>query len=148
RRLDVSLTDESTYTDGRAIHLDASTEGADVRDAIALQAGLLAGGSLRKDLITRLSRHRPQITQRYLALELSPVTNLLGPVLPTPTALRVKSLCPQPIPSSPEESLHRALSREPITAPPRWAGTVKPSRLRRASESDLRASPTDEDLKR
>ena len=113
-----------------------------------MQAALLAGGALRKDVIARLARHRPTVAQRYLALELGRVAGQLDQLLPTRTARRVKSVAPQTVSSSSEESLTRALSREPIPSPPEWAGVLKPARLRRTSESDLRASPTNEDLMR
>jgi nitric oxide reductase NorD protein len=98
RRLNVEVAhNEPTYTDGQTIFVDAAMDAADVRDAVAVQAALLAGDALS---------------------------------------------------SSSEESLTRALSREPIPSPPEWAGALKPARLWRVSESDLRASPTDEDLMR
>ena len=119
-----------------------------MRDAVAVQAALLAGGALRKDVMGRLARHRPTVAQRYLALELGRIADQLHHFLPTHTTRRVKSTVTQPISGSVEESLNRALSREPIPLPPGWAGALKPARFRRISESDLRASPTDEDLMR
>jgi nitric oxide reductase NorD protein len=137
-----------THTDGQTIFVDAATDAADVRDAVAVQAALLAGGALRKDMTARLARHRHTVTQRYLALELGRVAGQLDWLLPTPTTRRVKCAAPRAVSSGSEESLRRALSREPIPSPPEWAGVLKPARLRRVSESDLRASPTDEDLMR
>jgi hypothetical protein len=140
--------EEPTHTDGQTIFVDAAADSEDARDAVAVQAALLAGGALRKDVMARLVRHRNAVAQRYLALELGRVVVQLDKFLPTRTVDRIKSAVPPTISSSCEESLTRALSREPIPAPPEWAGVLKPSRFRRISESDLRASPTDEDLKR
>jgi nitric oxide reductase NorD protein len=137
-----------THTDGQTIFVDAATDAADVRDAVAVQAALLAGGALRKDVMARLSRHRHTVAQRYLALELRRVAGQLDWLLPTRTTRRVKSAAPRTVSSSSEESLTRALSREPIPSPPEWAGVLKPARLRRVNESDLRACPSDEDLTR
>src|SRR5580693_4596094 len=100
---------EATHTDGRTVFVAAGLDSVDVCDAVVVQAALLAGGALRKDLMMRLARHRPAVAQRYLAL---------------------------------------ALGRERIPSLPAWAGVLRPSRLRRVSNEDLRASPTDRDLMR
>ncbi|WAJ43418.1 VWA domain-containing protein [Mycobacterium sp. Aquia_216] len=139
---------EPTHTDGRAIFVAADIDAADVCDAVAVQAALLAGGTLRKDLMMRLARHRPTVAQRYLALEVHRVAEQLDHVLPARTARRMKSTGPQPVSRSSNESLDRALGRERIASPPDWAGALRPSRLRRVSAEDLRASPTDHDLTR
>jgi nitric oxide reductase NorD protein len=119
-----------------------------VTDAVAVQAALLAGGALRHDLMVQLARHRGAVTQRYLALELGRVAEQLDHVLPARTARRIKSIMLQSVSLSNEESVNRALGHERIPSPPSWVGVLKPSRLRRASEEDLRASPTDSDFKR
>jgi nitric oxide reductase NorD protein len=149
RRLDVQSTQcGSTYTDGQTIFVDASADAGDLRDTVAVQAALLAGGSLEKDLIIRLSRQRRGTVERYLALELARVVDQLGQVLPARTISRIKSLGLESLSAGSLESLERALSRETITAAPGWAGTILPARLRRVDEVDLRATPTDTDLSR
>jgi Mg-chelatase subunit ChlD len=130
------------------VFVAADLDPADVCDAVAVQAALLANGALRKDLMIRLARHRPAVAQRYLALELGRVGEQLDYVLPARTVRRIKSAGVQPVSGCSEESLNRALSRERIPSLPAWVGLLKPSRLRRTSEEDLRASPTDRDLKR
>jgi nitric oxide reductase NorD protein len=119
-----------------------------VSDAVAVQAALLAGGALRKDLMARLARHRPAVVQRYLALELGRVAEQLDHLLPARTVRRIKLTRPQLVSESSDESFTRALGNERIPSSPAWVGALKPSRLRRASEQDLRASPTDRDLMR
>ncbi|CDO90308.1 nitric oxide reductase activation protein NorD [Mycobacterium triplex] len=126
----------------------ADLASADACDAVVAQAALLAVGALRKDLMTRLARQRPAIAQRYLALELGRVATELDHVLPARTMSRIKSTDLQPVSGSSDESLDRALGRERIAAPPAWVGVLRASRLRRVSEEDLRASPTDRDLRR
>jgi uncharacterized protein with von Willebrand factor type A (vWA) domain len=146
RRLNVQSTHGSTYTDGQTIFVDARTAACDLRDAVAIQAALLAGGSLERDVITRLSRHRLAIVERYLACELGRVVDLLDQVLPTRTIRRVRSLGIEPLSGDSRESLERAKGRQTIAPAPDWAGTILPARLRRADEADLRAAPTDMDL--
>jgi nitric oxide reductase NorD protein len=147
RRLSVQATrDGSTYTDGLTIFVDVNTPADDLRDAVTMQAALLAGGSLEKELVTRLSRHRHAIIERYQTLELCRVADLLDRFLPARAVNRIKSMGIQRLSSSNLESLERALTREAIAACPDWAGTIRPARLRRASEPDLRAAPSDDDL--
>jgi len=148
RRLEARTVTEATYTDGQTVFVDADTDAANIADAVAMQAALLAGGSLQKNMMMRLSHHRHATAQRYLALELARVTEQLGHLLPARTVLRMKVDGSHIISSSCEESLSRALSREAIASCPDWAGTIRPARLRRANEADLRAAPSDADLNR
>jgi len=130
------------------VFVAAGLDGADVSDAVAVQAALLAGGALRKDLMARLARHRPAVVQRYLAFELGRVAEQLGHLVPARTVRRIKLTRPQLVSETSDESFTRALGHERIPSLPAWVGVLKPSRLRRASEQDLRASPTDRDLMR
>jgi len=59
------------------VFVAAGLDSVDVCDAVVVQAALLAGGALRKDLMMRLARHRPAVAQRYLALELGRVAEQL-----------------------------------------------------------------------
>jgi nitric oxide reductase NorD protein len=149
RRLTTEVTDRGpTHTDGRTIYIARATLDVDLRDAVVVQAALLAAGSLQKDRTARLFRHRQSVSDRYLVFELGRVTAQLDALLPARAVGRIKALGIQDVSSSSEESLRRALSREPIPSLPGWVGTVKPSRLWRADEADLRAAPTDADLDR
>jgi nitric oxide reductase NorD protein len=130
------------------VFVAAGLDSVDVCDAVVVQAVLLAGGALRKDLMMRLARHRPAVAQRYLALELGRVAEQLDHALPGRTMRRIKSTVLQPVSGCSEESLDRALGRERIPPLPAWVGVLRPSRLRRVSEEDLRASATDRDLMR
>jgi nitric oxide reductase NorD protein len=149
RRLITEVTDSGpTHTDGRTIYIARATQDVDLRDAVVVQAALLAAGSLQKDRIARLLRYRQSVSDRYLVFELGRVTAQLDGLLPARTVARIKAIDIQDVSSSSEESLRRALSREAVPSLPAWVGTVKPSRLRRADEADLRAAPTDADLDR
>jgi nitric oxide reductase NorD protein len=129
------------------VFVAAGLDSVDACDAVVVQAALLAGGALRKDLMMRLARHRPAMAQRYLALELGRVAEQLDHVLPGRTMRRIKSTALQPVSGCSEESFNRALGRGRIPSLPAWVGVLKPARLRLLSEEDLRASPTDRDLK-
>ena len=147
RSLQVESTQTGpTYTDGRTIFIAVATDPGDVRDAVVMQAALLAGGSLEKRLMAELARRRHTIAQRYLALEIGRVARQLDRLLPGRTLRRVESSGLQPVSINSEQSLSCALSHQHIPPPPRWAGTLQPSRLRRVDPADLSASPTDADL--
>jgi hypothetical protein len=134
------------YTDGTSIVVDPGAGFDDLRDVVVVQAALLAAGSLRKDLMARLSRHRAVVTARYQSLELARAAASLGHLFPAVTVDRIAA-APLPEPSAgSEQSLARALTKESIPDPPGWTGTVRPSRLRRVDEDDLRAAPSDRDL--
>src|ERR1700742_1185713 len=52
RQLAVEVTGSgATHTDGRTIFVAATLDAADVSDAVAVQAALLAGGALRHDVM-------------------------------------------------------------------------------------------------
>src|SRR5262245_4387011 len=59
---------EPAWTDGRLIFVDASTTRRRQVEAVAVQASLLAAGSLDADVVRRLTR-RPAVARRYLAVE-------------------------------------------------------------------------------
>lgn len=139
---------EPTYTDGRTVFIATGLDAEDVCDAVAVHAALLAGGALRKDLMTQLARQRPTVVKRYFAMELARVAKQLDHVLPTRTLSRIESTGLRAISGDSNESFDRALGRERVPSLPAWVGVLQPSRLRRASEEELRASPTDRDLKR
>ncbi len=149
RRLVVTpIPDEPACTDGRTITVDDTATDADIRDAVVVQAALLAGGSLERPLMRRLARHRRTAADRYLALETARVAADLEHFLPTATVNRIRTTAATPVSSTSAESLSRALSREPIVDPPEWVGTLRPGRLARADAVDLRGSPTEADLGR
>ncbi|MCV6981622.1 VWA domain-containing protein [Mycolicibacterium pulveris] len=142
---------QPTHTDGTSIVVDPHAEFADIRDGVVAQAALLAGGALRKDLMIRLARHRSAVIERYLSLELDRTVTQLQHVLPGTTIRRLASRTSktaQRISHDADESLELAQGREPVAAPPDWCGTLLPDRLRRVDEEDLRAAPTDADLRR
>ncbi|MFE2998601.1 nitric oxide reductase activation protein NorD [Nocardia sp. NPDC059246] len=146
RSLTVIASGTATYTDGRTIFVDQAAGVADVRDAVAMQAALLAGDSLRKSTVARLARHRKAVAARYLALESARLAVELEHLLPTRTVERIRSGWTAKVPISAAESLRRALSGERIPEPPAWLGVVKTLRLLRADEALSGVEPTEDDL--
>jgi hypothetical protein len=59
---------EPAWTDGRSVFVDAGASARDRLEALAVQASLLAAGSLEPDVVRRLTR-RPALARRYLAVE-------------------------------------------------------------------------------
>jgi len=125
------------WTDGRAVFIDPERSAREQIETLAVQASLLAAGSLDPQVVHRL-RRRPALTRRYLAVEghraLSEIENLL------PRTLR--SLIDPDVAArvdSPAASLAAALSRETIADPPESFGTIhaKPllARVDRAGSS-------------
>src|SRR6185295_10606118 len=57
---------EPAWTDGRVVFVDAGIGRRAQVEAVAVQASLLAAGSLDPDVVRRLTR-RPALARRYLA---------------------------------------------------------------------------------
>jgi hypothetical protein len=123
---------EPAWTDGRTIFVDAATGMRDQLETIAVQASLLAAGSLDSDIVRRLAR-RPALARRYLALEghraLAANEHLLPPAL--------KSLIDRTVVArvdSPAASLAAARSRRAIADAPDSFGAIHARRLLASSE--------------
>ncbi|MCV7395123.1 nitric oxide reductase activation protein NorD [Mycobacterium paraseoulense] len=59
---------EPSWTDGQTIHIDAGAGARGQLEAVAVQASMIAAGSLDPDAMRRLLR-RPRVAKRYLAVE-------------------------------------------------------------------------------
>ncbi|WP_082968158.1 nitric oxide reductase activation protein NorD [Mycobacterium scrofulaceum] len=59
---------EPSWTDGQTIHIDAGASPRRQLEAVAVQASMIAAGSLDPDVMRRLLR-RPRVAKRYLAVE-------------------------------------------------------------------------------
>ncbi len=59
---------EPAWTDGQTIHVDAGARARTQLEAVAVQASMIAAGSLEPDVLHRLVR-RPRLARRYLAVE-------------------------------------------------------------------------------
>jgi len=129
RALKVAPADpgELAWTDGRVVFVDANIGTREQVEAVAVQASLLAAGSLETDVVRRLTR-RPALARRYLAVEghraLAAIEDLLPPsvrpLIDSDVAARA---------DSPVASLAAALSREPIADPPDSFGAIRTRHL-------------------
>jgi hypothetical protein len=59
---------EPSWTDGQTIHVDAGASARGQLEAVAVQASMIAAGSLDPDVMRPLLRH-PRLARRYLAVE-------------------------------------------------------------------------------
>jgi nitric oxide reductase NorD protein len=113
---------QPAWTDGSTVFIDASSATRGQLEALAVQASLLAAGSLGPDIVRRL-RHHPALARRYLAIEghraLAANDEFLPPL--------VRSLSDGEVAcrsDSPASSLAAAQSRQTIPAPPEVFGTI------------------------
>lgn len=125
-------TGEPPWTDGQSIHLDP---GAGLRACLAsaaVQACLIAAGSLDADVIRPLAR-KPKVAQRYLCLEghraLAANADLLPGVLAALADPRVAART-----DSPAASLAVAESAAPLDDPPAHFGVLRVKRVLAAAE--------------
>lgn len=132
---------EPTWTDGTVVYLDVRANARQQIESLAVQASLLAAGSLERDVVDGLVR-RPTVARRYLAVEGHRALAALDALLPS----SVRSLIRPDVAAgsdSPAASLSAAQSRREIVDPPASFGTISVQRLlaslRRAERS--RAQP-------
>jgi hypothetical protein len=128
---------EPAWTDGKTVFVDADASTRDRVEALAVQASLLAAGSLEPDVVRRLGR-RPAVARRYLAVEGHRALAANQDVLP----LLARSLIDRSVAArsdSPAASLAAALGREAIADPPASFGAIRAGPLLTSSN---RAEPT------
>jgi nitric oxide reductase NorD protein len=133
------------WTDGSTVFVDPDSTSRYQLEALAVQASLVAAGSLQPDVLRRFPR-RPALARRYLAVEghraLVANEDLLPPV--------VRSLIDRAIAArsdSPASSLAAALSRQVIADPPKVFGAIH-ARNVLAAKNRTSSVATDEHLPR
>jgi nitric oxide reductase NorD protein len=118
---------EPSWTDGQTIYVDASAKLA----VIAVQASMLAAGSLDPDAVRPLVRH-PRLARRYLAIEghraLVANSHLLPGVLASMGDRDIASRS-----DSPAASLSIAAGRAAIDDPPPEFGVIRAAKVLAAS---------------
>ena len=118
---------EPSWTDGQTIFVDRSAELA----AIAVQASMLAAGSLDPDVVRPLVRH-PRLARRFLAIEahraLIANSGVLPGVLASAGDRRIAGRS-----GSPAESMSIAAGRTVIDDPPPEFGMIRAAKLLAAS---------------
>lgn len=147
--LDVAAADDSaTYTDGKTIYVDSGSSWADARDAVAVQAALIAGGSITRDILQQLSRQRQPVVARYLSLEVGRLAEELTTVLPLSTIARLRREVPKAAVKSSRDSLRLARGTEQVPAIPPWVGTLDVGRLLRAETLQAAPAPASAEARR
>jgi nitric oxide reductase NorD protein len=122
---------ELAWTDGATIFVDA--EGRDGLRTSAVQASLVASGSLAPALMDKLAR-RPAPTRRYLALEGHRALAAMGDLLPA-SARRLVDRETASRSESAEQSLVLAAGRGAIPDPPEVFGAIRPKHVRTAVDA-------------
>jgi hypothetical protein len=112
------------WTDGATIFVDVGAEVGEQIGAAAVQASMLAAGSLAPAVLRSLAR-RPALVRRYLAVEGHRALAVRRPVLPLQVCPLIDGVVAG-ITASPAQSLAIATSRAPIAEPPALFGTVRP----------------------
>ncbi|BBZ41084.1 hypothetical protein MCNS_41470 [Mycobacterium conspicuum] len=116
---------EPSWTDGQTIYVDGSVAGR--LPAIAVQASLIAAGSLKPDVVRPLVRH-PRLARRYLAIEGHRALVSNAHLLPGSLA----SMGDPDIArrsGSPTESLSIATGRDPIGDPAPGFGVIRAAKV-------------------
>ncbi|MGZ4578182.1 MAG: VWA domain-containing protein [Mycobacterium sp.] len=122
---------EPSWTDGQTIHVDAGASARGQLGAVAVQASMIAAGSLDPDVMRRLLRH-PRLARRYLAVEGHRALLANGHLLPGVLA----SLGNRDTASrsdSPAASLRIADQQPPIDDPPPEFGVIRAAKVLAAS---------------
>jgi nitric oxide reductase NorD protein len=143
RSLDVmpAAPGERPWTDGITVFLDDGASAPGRVAALAVQASLIAAGSLEPGVARRLVG-RPTLTRRYLAVEGHRALAANEDLLPRP----VRSLIDRHVAAradSPAASLALASGREAVADPPSSFGAIRPRRLL-VSSDHRRAAPAPE----
>jgi nitric oxide reductase NorD protein len=137
---------EPAWTDGKTIFVDAETGTRDQLESLAVQASLLAAGSLQPDVMRRLGR-RPTLARRYLAVEghraLAANDDVLPPCVRSLTDCDIAART-----DSPAASLDAALSRETIPDPPDAFGAIHPRKLLESKNRTATSSSTGQHIPR
>ncbi|MBV8928494.1 MAG: VWA domain-containing protein [Mycobacteriaceae bacterium] len=118
---------ERGWTDTATVFIDAASGPRRQLETLAVQASLVAAGSLEPEIARRLTR-RPALARRYLAIEGHRALAANEAVLPRP----VRSLVNHDLAArtdSPAASLAAALSPEAIADPPECFGAIRARNL-------------------
>jgi hypothetical protein len=119
---------ERPWTDGATVFVSVEADAADQLRCIAVQATLLAAGSLAPDVLRRLAR-RPALARRYLAVEGQRALAAYEVILPA----AARSLIDRAVAArsdSASASLAIAVGRDAVADPPEVFGTIRPRHVR------------------
>lgn len=128
------ISGEAAWTDGKTVFVDADASARRQLEQVAVQACLLAAGSLEPAIVRQLGRRRA-VASRYLAVEghraLAANEDLLPPAVCSLLDHNVAGRC-----ESPAASLSLLRSGAVIGEPPDAFGAIHPRKLLAASKAD------------
>jgi nitric oxide reductase NorD protein len=144
RTLDVrpAGTGEPGWTDGTAVFVDPGAPPAEQVRMVAVQAALLAAGSLDGAIVRQLGR-RSALARRYLAVEGHRALAAGDDVLP-PAVRRLADRAAAARTGGPEASLAIARRRQAIGDPPPAFGEIRPRRILTRPEHTAAAPAPDQ----
>jgi hypothetical protein len=131
---------ELAWTDGKVVFVDAAAGMRKQLGALAVQASLLAAGSLEPEIARRLAR-RPALARRYLAVEGHRALAAMQSLLP-PSVRPLIDTDPAARADSPAASLTAALGRAAIADPPDDFGAIQARQLLASARRAERAAAT------
>ncbi|OMC47119.1 VWA domain-containing protein [Mycobacterium sp. IS-1264] len=118
---------EPSWTDGQTIYLDPSAPARAKLEAVAVQASMLAAGSLDPDVVRSLVR-RPRLAKRYLAIEGHRALVANSDLLPgTLASMGNRDVASRT--GSAVDSLRIAEGREAIDDPPPEFGVIRAAKV-------------------
>ena len=129
--VDEQLPGDPPWTDGQTVFIDTSAPFRANLEAIAVQASMIAAGSLDPDVVRPLARHS-RLARRYLAIEGHRALVANAAVLPRVlTSLGAADIAARS--SSPAESLTVASGKGQIDDPPAEFGIIRATKVLAAS---------------
>lgn len=129
---------DRAFSDGRSIVLPSLASGdlEAERLQVAIQAALIAAGSLDVAVVYRLIGRRQLTIARYLYLEVFRACRLIEDRLPPFVTRQLLSIQTQTATASALASLQRAAGREHVPDPPSYFGSIRPLALVRSVVGD------------
>lgn len=125
--VDGQLPDDPPWTDGNTVFIDTAAPFLANLEAIAVQASMIAAGSLDPDVVRPLARHS-RLARRYLAIEGHRALVANADVLPRVlTSLGAADVAERS--SSPAESLTVASGKGQIDDPPPEFGIIRATKV-------------------
>src|ERR1700733_3630124 len=125
--VDGQLPGDPPWTDGQTVFIDTSAPFRANLEAIAVQASMIAAGSLDPDVVRPLARHS-RLARRYLAIEGHRALVANAAVLPRAlTSLGAADVAARS--GSPAESLTAASGKGQIDDPPAEFGIIRAAKV-------------------
>ncbi|WP_245567709.1 nitric oxide reductase activation protein NorD [Nocardia jiangxiensis] len=127
-RVAPAAPDESPWTDGRVVFVDAEAPALDQIVELTVQASMIGAGSFESELLRRLARRSPAVLDRYLMLEGHRALAANGDLLPVAASALVDQNIAE-LSGCAATSLVIASGKRALGDPPPEFGTIHPKRL-------------------